>query len=104
MKKDILNKIKKAKVNPIFEGLSDELKDPKNFLTIERKIVNTMKSDHTHTNLKAFMKCKRCQAKVKKKTEMILELGFKDFIQYQNWKKVMGYIINKKNLELYEKN
>jgi len=104
MKKDTLNKIKKAKVNPIFDGLSDEMKDPKNFLKIERKIVRIMISDHKHRTIKTFKNCKRCQAKVRKKAEMIKELGFKSFEQYQNWKKVMGININKQNLELYEKN
>ena len=62
-----------------------------------------MISDHKHATIKQFIKCKRCQAKVQKKTEMIKELGFKDFVQYQNWKKIMQIMINKKNLTLYER-
>jgi len=103
MKKATINKINKLPENPIFEGLSADLKDPKNFDAIERKIANTMLSDHKHANIKQFTKCKRCQAKVRKKTDMIKEMGFKDFIQYQNWKKVMGMIISKQNFQLYEK-
>jgi hypothetical protein len=103
VKKDTLNKIKEAKSNPVFDGLSDELKDPKQFTKIERKIIKTMLSDHTHKTMKQFIKCKRCQIKVQKKTDTIKELGFKDFNQYQNWKKVMGMIINKKNFTLYDK-
>lgn len=103
MKKQTLNKIKNAKENPIFEGLSDKLKDPKNFEAIERKIANTMISDHKHTTIKQFIKCKRCQDKVRKKAEMIKEMGFKDFAQYQNWKRVLSVIINKENFQLYEK-
>ena len=103
MKKETINKIKNAKANPIFEGLSDELKDPENFLKVERKIAKTMVSDHKHATIKQFIKCKRCQAKVKKKTEMIRELGFKDYNQYASWKKILQIIINKENFQLYEK-
>lgn len=104
MKKELLNKIAKAKENPVFEGLSEELKDPDNFQKIEKKIVNTMVSDHKHANIKQFINCKRCQDKVRKKAETIKKSGFKDFTQYQNWKKIMFIMINKKNLRLYEKN
>lgn len=103
MNKQTINKIKNAEANPIFEGLSDEVKDPKNFERIEGKIANTMVSDHKHKTIKQFIKCKRCQDKMKKKAEMIKESGFKDFAQYQNWKKVMGKIINKENFQLYGK-
>jgi hypothetical protein len=103
MDKKTLKIIKEAKENPIFEGLPDKLKDPKNFIETEQKIVNTMVSDHRHKTIKQFIKCKRCQAKVKKKAEMIRDLGFKSFEQYQNWKRIMGIMINKQNLKLYEK-
>lgn len=103
MKKETINKINKALVNPIFEGLSDEVKDPKNFEAIERKIVNTMLSDHKHATIKQFIKCKRCEVKRQKRARVIKEIGFKDAEQYQTWKKVMGMIISKQNFQLYEK-
>ena len=104
MNKFTQEQIGKAKVNPIFKGLSDELKDPKNFKKVEKKIANVMVSDHKHSTIKAFTNCIRCQNKLTKKRETIYKLGFKDINQYQNWKKIMGYIINKKELVLYEKN
>ena len=96
--------IGKAKVNPVFKGLPDNLKDPKNFKGIENKLSNVMLSDHKHSNIKSFVHCIRCQNKLTKKRELIHKLGFKDINQYQNWKKIMGFIINKGELILYEKN
>lgn len=95
--------IGKAKVNPIFKGLSNELKDPKNFKKIENKLAKVMLADHKHKDIKAFVTCIRCQNKLTKKREMIKELGFSGINQYQSWRKVMAYIINKKDLMLYEK-
>jgi len=103
MDKFTIEQIGKAKENHVFDGLSDDLKDPKNFEGIEKKIANTMVSDHKHKVVSTFIKCKRCQTKVAKKSEMIRELGFKDMNQYQNWRKVMNIVINKGELILYEK-
>jgi hypothetical protein len=97
-------KIAKAKVNPIFEGLSDDLKDPKQFKSIEKKIANIMLSDHKHRKVAVFMNCKRCQVKLEKKRALIRDLGFRDVQQYQGWKKIMGIITNKESLQLYAKN
>ncbi len=103
MDKFTQKQIGKAKVNPIFEGLSNDLKDPKNFKKTEKKLADVMLSDHKHKTIKAFVKCKRCQVKVAQKSEMLRKLGFKDNLQYQSWKKVMQIIINKGELVLYEK-
>lgn len=103
MRKLTEKEIGQAKVNPVFKGLSNELKDPKNFKKIEKKLANVMVSDHKHRKISAFNKCKRCQAKFHKKREMIKSLGFESIYQYQNWKKVMDIIINKEEIVLYER-
>jgi len=61
-------------------------------------------SDHKHRQIATFVKCKRCQDKFKKKRAMINELGFESVNQYQNWKKVMMIVVQKKELILYTKN
>lgn len=103
MEKFTIKQIAKAKVNPVFKGLSDELKDPKNYKRIEKKLFNVMVSDHKHKAIAAFMKCSRCQEKFANKRALIKELGFESTNQYQNWKKIMGIIISKRDLVLYEK-
>lgn len=95
--------ISKAKVNPVFKGLSDDLKDPKHFKEIEKKLFLIMVSDHKHRDIKSFVKCKRCAIKIGRKSRMIKELGFNSFKQYQNYKKVMQIILNKRSLDLYAK-
>ena len=103
MNKLTTEQINKAKPNPVFKGLPDELKDPKNFKKIEKKLANVMVSDHKHRLISAFHKCKRCQDKFKKKREAILALGFNSINQYQHWQKVMRILIDKPKLVLYER-
>lgn len=90
------------KTNPIFDGLKEELKDPKIFDKIEKEVFKIMISDHKHREIRTFMKCKRCQAKMKKRSKYIKDRGFKDYHQYLSWKKVMELI--KDNLMKDEKN
>lgn len=99
--------IKDAKENPIFENLSEELKNPEIFEEIEKKLANIMLSDHNHLKakspLKSFLNCKRCFSKMIKKRQEIEKLGFKNYEQYLKYKKIMQIIINKKDLILYAK-
>ena len=89
---------------PLLEGIPEEFKDPKKYKEIEKKLAKLMISDHEHKTMKAFNKCKRCQAKFHKKRQAILDLGFKSIQQYQQYKKIMLIIINKKPLFLHERN
>ena len=100
MNKYDVSKIKDLPTHPLFKGFPEELKDPDCFLTIEKKIDRIMRSHHRHKLIKAFVKCKRCQDKVKKKGEYIRGLGFTGVEQYQMWKKIMAILINQKDFTL----
>jgi len=100
MEKLDLSKVKKLPNHPLFKDFPKELKDPKCFLKIERKIDAIMYSDHKHNTVKGFVNCKRCQEKFKKKREYILSLGFKGIEQYQMWKRIMTIIHQEKDFVL----
>lgn|SRR3990167_2871609 len=87
----------KLPTHPLFKDLPKELKDPKCFMPIERKLTRIMYSDHKHATVKGFVKCKRCQAKFMKKREELKKLGFKGVEQYQGWKRIMTIIHNEKD-------
>ncbi len=88
------------KNHPVFEGLPDELKDIKKYKQIEKKLQLIMVSDHKHTKVSSFVGCKRCLAKMKKKSAAIRDYGFKDYQQYAIWKKVMIIIYNEKDFQV----
>lgn len=102
MRKLTKEEIENVKENPMFDTLPEKLKDPKCFKKIETKLSNIMISDHKHKSVQTFVRCKRCLAKMNKKNEAIKELGFKDSIQYQHWKKVMQILRAKKDFVLHE--
>jgi len=99
MKADLSN-IKDLPTHPLFKDFPEDLKDPKCFLKIEKAIDKIMYSDHKHSSVKLFVKCKRCQEKFMKKREYINTLGFKGIEQYQLWKKVMLILNQEKDFIL----
>jgi len=81
--------------NPIFDGLSDDLKTLEAFEKVEKDINKIMISDHKHLKIQAFVKCKRCKDKMIKRRKKLESLGFKDYHQYLTWKKVITMIRDK---------
>lgn len=86
------NDVNNAPLKEAIKGLPTKLKDPKRYEKIEKELADIMFSDHKHRKVSAFVKCKRCQAKMKKRHARLLELGFKDYSQYLDWKRIMKVV------------
>lgn len=95
MKKLDLAKVKKLKPNPIFKGLSPKLKNPKNFIKIEKQLQDILKSTHKHKTISAYAKCESCEVKRLTRQKKMMEMGFTSINQFLEWRKVM-IIMNKK--------
>ncbi len=95
-----LKQVPKLKENAIFKDLPDKLKDVKNFHKIEKELSAMMKSDHAHKTIKAFVSCAWCQKKLELKQNRMKAIGFKDYSQYMEWRKIMMIIINKANFQI----
>ena len=95
-----LKAVPNLKPNPIFKGLPKKLKDPKNFLDIEKQLQDVIKSDHQHKNIKEFITCAWCQENRERRQKLMKKLGFKGIGQYLTWKKIMTLMINKKDFPL----
>lgn len=95
-----LKAVPNLKPNPVFKGLSKKLKDPKCFLKIEEQLNDIIKTDHKHKDVKEFVTCAWCQANREKRQKLMQKLGFKNIVQYLEWKKIMILINNKKDFKL----
>lgn len=100
MKKLDLKSIGKSKPNPIFKGLPSHLKDPKCYKDIEKKLRDTLKSDHYHKSVKEYVTCMFCQQKREERQKVMKEMGFKNIGQYLEWRKVMDIITNQRNFQI----
>lgn len=101
MKKLDLKTVRKnLKPNPIFKGMSEYLKDPANFEKVEKKLIEILKSDHTHKTASSYVKCKECNLKRIERQNKMKQEGFKNIKQYLEWKKIHTIIRDKKNFQL----
>lgn len=91
---------KNIKPNPIFKGLSNTLKDPKNFKKIEKKLQAILKIDHEHKTASSYAKCQECNSNREERKKMMKDIGFKSIQQYMLWKKVMSIIKDKANFQV----
>lgn len=89
--------MKKHKPSPLFKDFPDYLKNPRNLKTIEKKL--EIKSDHTHKTIGQYARCERCEVGRMKRKRVMKELGFKDFKQFMEWKKIMSYMLQIKKIQ-----
>jgi len=88
--------------SPMFKDLPDFVKDPKNFYTIENKLLKAIRSTCNHEEVVEWHKCKKCQKKVANRQQKMKEYGFTSPQQYFAWKQVMDIIVNKKKVPVKE--
>lgn len=74
--------------NPLLAGLSDYLKDPANYESVQRQLLEALASPHSHSDILEWGKCAECGPKIKAHRETMKKLGFKSSAQYMAWKRV----------------
>jgi hypothetical protein len=89
-------KLPKYTPNPIFADLPAKLKDPRNYEKVQRRLLETLATTHSHTDVEEWGRCFDCQKKVIDHKNMMQQLGFTSPAQYMAWKKTMDVIINHK--------
>lgn len=100
IKLDLSQLPKKLKPNPLLKGLSNSLKDHKNFDAVEKTLQEILKIDHTHKTATSYSKCVECNKKREERQKKMKEIGFKSLRQYMEWKKIHTIIKNKSNFQV----
>ncbi len=98
MKKLSLKKIAKMPISKIFKDLPDRLKSVEAYNKIELELFKILQTDHKHKTVKEYVTCAWCNKKRELKQNRIKALGFVDYAQYVQWRKVMEVIKNKKEI------
>lgn len=79
----------KYKPNPLFKDLPQGLKDPQNYIKIEKAVMDTMICPTSHADLMEMTQCSTCTSNMRERRHLLKNLGFKSPRQYYAWKKVM---------------
>lgn len=78
----------KQKTNPLIASLSDYLKNPANYETVQKQILDTFISTCSHGELLEWAACKKCTSKMLERRKILKKLGFKNPSQYMAWRKI----------------
>lgn len=78
----------KPEVHPLLASLPPHLKDHAKYYDIQKKILETIASTCTHSELIDFASCPKCTGNMLKRRKLLRELGFKNPAQYMAWRMV----------------
>lgn len=78
----------KSKSDPLVAFLPDHLKNPANYEDIQKKILATLKTKCSHSDMLEMSKCQKCTDMMIRRRKLLKELGFKNPAQYMQWRKI----------------
>ena len=78
----------KLKTHAIVKNMPAHLKDPANFDKIQKAILEAGATSHSHAEMEAWAKCKKCQAALANRSQTMKKLGFETGTHYIIWKRI----------------
>lgn len=79
------------KVHPL-DGLPEFLKDPANYMKVQRALLETLTCGKSHSELLNMADCKKCKENMLIRRELMKRFGFKHPAMYMAWRKTHEYI------------
>lgn len=90
--------------NPLLKDLPEYLKDPANYMDIQKKILKTILTTCSHTEIAEYAICKKCTKNMLERRRLLKRLGFKNPMQYMAWRRVHEEIKKKMPLVDWKNN
>lgn len=89
-------------LNPLGH-LPEYTKDPKNYITIERALLDTLACRKDHADPLEMMECKTCQNNALERRALMAKFGFRSPAEYMKWKELHNEIKKKVPLDMYNR-
>ena len=74
--------------NPLLADLPEHLKDPANYAKVQKALLETLATTHSHGELFDWFKCTPCMNKARDHKELMVKLGFKTPQHYKEWQRI----------------
>lgn len=78
----------RAGPDPLLAGLPEYLKDLANYEKVQRALLETLATKHSHGDLATWAACFPCQRRMRDHAEMVRKLGFTSPAQYYAWHRI----------------
>ena len=93
----------KPLVNPMLALLPDHTKDPRNYMKIQKALLETLTCGKSHSDPIEMTSCKKCSQNMLERRELMKKFGFVSSEQYMEWRKVQETIRKRMPREMYGK-
>ena len=100
IKADTFPKYDKTKIHPLVANLPDYLKDHANYKKIQRVLLDTLATGHSHDEVEKWAKCFKCMKAVENHKMAMKNLGFNSPAQYYAWRRIHNTIDSSDRLSL----
>lgn len=87
----------------ILDGLPPFLKEPKNYMVVQKALLETMTCGKSHSDPAEMLKCKKCAENMLKRRQLMAKFGFKSPAQYMSWKETHEEIKKRVPLDMYNR-
>lgn len=87
----------------ILDGLPDYVKDPANYMTIQKALLNTLSCGKSHSDPVKMAECKKCTENMLVRRQLLKRFGFKNSAQYMRWRRTHESIKTRYPLVDWEK-
>lgn len=74
--------------HPILSTFPAYLKDPKNYNKIQRTVLESLASKHSHGEIVEWAACAGCQRRFAERGELLKKLGFASPAHYMIWNQI----------------
>ncbi len=92
----------KKVVNPL-DGLPEFLKDPKNYMPVQKALLNTLSCGKLHSDPLKASECAKCSENMLERRMLMKKFGFKGPEQYMAWRKTHEGIKESMPLDMYNR-
>jgi hypothetical protein len=90
------------KVNPL-DGLPEWLKNPANYSTVQKALLETMVCGKLHSDPSQSLNCQKCTDNMLTRRKLMEKFGFRSPAQYMAWRKTNEEIKSRMPLDMYNR-
>ena len=93
----------KSKSDPMLDSLPDYVKDPRNFMKIQRALIETLACATSHSDPMEMAHCAKCSENMLERRELMKKFGFKSPAQYMAWRRAHEFIKERIPYDMYNR-
>lgn len=92
-----------SKTNPLLDMLPEFVKDPRNYLKIQKALLETLSCSKSHSDALEMAKCKKCTVNMQTRRALMKKFGFINAAQYMAWRRAHEFIKQRMPLDMYNR-